>query len=207
MLTREEEEEDRRVVTALRRVGVRIDGIYDLVNRPKTPDAALPVLVMHLGETEQPRIKEGIVRALSVREARGLAGPALIREFRKLPFEPPRADAAQALKWAIANALSVTATDDLFEDIADLALDRRHGRARNPLAEALSIIDHPRVDGVLLRLLDDDQVFGHAIVALGRRRTHAAAERIEPFLSHREAWIRTAARKALRRIDTAKEPR
>jgi len=55
----------------------------------------------------------------------------------------------------------------------------------------------------LLELLQDDEVSGHAIVALGLLKSSAAREPLEPFLNHPRAWVRKEARKAIGRIDTA----
>jgi hypothetical protein len=52
-------------------------------------------------------IKEGIIRALTARQARGVADGWLIAEFRRLG--PADGDTALSLKWAIGNALSVVA--------------------------------------------------------------------------------------------------
>ncbi len=60
------EKEDEAVVAALRRVGLDVQSVYDLVNM-KTPDpAAVPVLI-------------------EVPEARPVAAPPLLREFLSLP--------------------------------------------------------------------------------------------------------------------------
>ncbi len=52
-----------------------------------------------------------------------------------------------------------------------------------------------------IELLDDDDVAGHAVMALGRLKAPRAREKPEPFLSHPRTWVRAEARKALAKIE------
>jgi HEAT repeat protein len=54
---------------------------------------------------------------------------------------------------------------------------------------------------VLIDLLDDDEVVGHAIIALGKLKSKKAYPAIERFATHPKAWIRKEAKKALARIE------
>jgi HEAT repeat protein len=152
------------------------------------------VLLRLLPQGLDDNIKEGIVRALTVREARGIAAKPLIREFE-------RVESTSQLKWAIANALVEVADENAFEDIARLARDKRHGESRQMLALALGGIKKARASDVLIDLLEDDEVAGHAIIALGKLRVKEARRRIEQFLNHPMPWVRTEAKRALERID------
>ncbi len=195
--------DDKRIVDALRGRGFKLSSIYDLVNSKQAYPEAIPVLVMHLSEVEDLAVKEGLVRALTVKEARGLAGPALVREFEKLPYEGAEIDRVQMLKWAIGNALSVVASDSEFSDVVELLRDRRHGKAREMLAIALGRLSDPRGSAVLQEMLEDEQVAGHAIMALGRLGAREARAQIEKFLDDKRSWVRREAKKALERIDKA----
>jgi HEAT repeat protein len=104
------------------------------------------------------------------------------------------------IKWAIGNALSVVADDRVFEQLAAIAEDKRHGHDREMVALALGNMKDPRAVDVLVRLLDDDQVAGHAIMALGKLRARGVRSKIEPFLDHPKTWVRREARKALKRM-------
>jgi len=50
-------------------------------------------------------------------------------------------------------------------------------------------------------LLEDEDVAGHAVIALGNLRAKQARGKIEALLRHKKAWIRGEAGKALRKID------
>lgn len=193
------EKEDQRVATELRAVGIKVDGVYDLVNSRRSYKEAIPVLVKLLPSIQEPRIKEGVVRALAVKEAVGEeVARAMIREFEAIdPGAPP---VEQGLKWAIANTLSVVARDSMFEEVTALARDERHGKAREMLAEALAHMKDPRAVDVLVELLNDDEVAGHAVVALGKLKARAAKPAIERFLGHPKPWVRKEAERALAKI-------
>lgn len=196
------EKEDQRVTAELQKVGIRVNGVYDLVNSRRSYKEAIPVLVKLLPSVKDDRIKEGVVRALAVKEAvGGDVSRAMIREFEGIsPSAPP---SMQALKWAIANTLSVVARDPVFEEIAALARDKQHGKAREMLAVALGNMKDSRAIDVLVKLLNDDEVAGHALMALGKLKAEKAKPAIERFLDHPKPWVRKEAERALRKIEKA----
>lgn len=161
---------------------------------------AIPVLVEWLqrAEDEVPsaqraKFREGLVRALTVRQARGTAGLPLLREFR-------RADATPDYRWAVGNALEVTSVDEDFGQLAELAADRSFGADRQMAVLALGRMSDPRAVGILIGLLDDETVVGHALMALGRLRAGEAREAIEQRLEHPKPWVRKEAAKALAKL-------
>src|SRR5262245_8524130 len=99
--------DDEAVVAALKRAGIAVVNIYDLL-RDGTPPAAIPVLLALLPTVESLRVKETIVRAVTTEHARGLAAPPLLGEFARLVEREPSPE-LEILLWAIANALSETA--------------------------------------------------------------------------------------------------
>lgn len=188
--------DEQPVVHALAGIGLRVESIADLFNKKQSYARAVPILLEWLPKVTSMDVKEDIVRALSVRWARPAAALPLVEEFR-------RADdyRGAALKWAIANALSVVADDRVFEAVADLARDRRHGKAREMLAFALGNMVNERAVDVLIELLSDEETAGHAIMALGRLKAARAKEKIAEFRNHDKAWIRRETHKALRNIE------
>jgi len=187
-------QEDLIVVKALQKVGMEVKSVYDLVNTSQRYEAAIPVLLELLPKVKEEVIKEGIVRALTVKEARCRASGPLINEFKW-------ADCHQVnLKWAIGNALSMVADDNVFAELVDLAKDKKHGQAREMLMLALANMKNPQVIDVLIEFLKDEEVAGHAITALGKLKTIKAQKAIEPFLDHQKTWIRKEASKALSKI-------
>jgi HEAT repeat protein len=173
--------------------GIWVTALEELVSRDADEyKEALPILIRWLGDTSSEALKEDIVRTLSTPRAQPLAGAVLIQEFRKA-----RRD---GLRWAIANALSVVADDRHFESIVGMIGDREYGKAREMLVIALARVRDPRADEVLMNLLTDEELVGHAVIALGERRSAEAKDRLERLTTHRKKWIRTEAKKALQMI-------
>ena len=190
--------DDLRIVDALRAAGIHVSSVFDLVNAPQ-PDA-IPVLLTFLNQDMDQRVKEGVVRALSIREARPTALRRMISEFK-------RPNINDSLRWAIGNAIEVLATEDALPQLVELVRDKRYGRARQMVVLGIGKLKGARRDAgardALTLLLEEDEVRGHAIAALGRLRIPSAREKIEQFAVHPNAWIRREAKKALERIDKA----
>ncbi len=66
---------------------------------------------------------------------------------------------------------------------------------------ALGNMHDPRATDVLIEMLDDDDVAGHALLPLGRRRAHHARDKIVRFLTDERAWVRNDAKRALAKLD------
>ena len=125
-------------------------------------EAAAPILIEWLPRVTDPSLKETIARSLTgIRTDRADAAKAIVAEFRAAPgsdeFGP---------KWAYANALATIADAEIADDLLEVIRDRRHGRTREMLCDALKRTGDPRGPDVLIDLIDDDDVSGHAISAL-----------------------------------------
>jgi hypothetical protein len=188
-------------VDDLAKVGLAVEGPWDVVNTRQSYRAAVPVLLDWLGRVdaevsgpERAGFREALVRSLAVKEARGRAGPALVREFR-------RRGVSSEYRWAVGNALEVVADDALYDDVAELAGDPSYGRDRQMVVLALARTKDPRAVEVLIRLVEDDSVVGHALMALGRLKAARARTTIEGCLNHPQPWVRREAKKALAKFD------
>jgi HEAT repeat protein len=118
-------------------------------------------------------------------------------------FEQAEDPTGAGLRWAIGSALEVLANDEIADGMIKLATDRRYGKAREMVVVGLGKLRDARVIDVLLNLLSDDEVVGHAVMALGKLRARTARSRIEPLLNHPKPWVRKEAKKALANIDKA----
>ena len=193
--------EDRENVrAALEQVGVEISDIWDLVNSRATPKPAVDTLIGLLTEIEDPKIKEGIVRALADRKARGIAVRPLLEAMGE-------SHGNRSLCWAIGNTLSVLVqpSDEVFEELEALIVDSDLGAGRQMLTDALVKVRHPRAVEVLLSILNQEEMTGHAINALGRLRALDARTPIAAHLESPNRWVRKEAKKAIARIDESKQ--
>jgi hypothetical protein len=97
------------MVAEIRAAGYDVDSVWDLVNNVPHPVLerrftggyvdAYPILVRHLRLPHHPRIREGVIRALTVRDGGPLVEAALLSALQ----EETRAE----LKWVLGNALRV----------------------------------------------------------------------------------------------------
>jgi HEAT repeat protein len=104
------------------------------------------------------------------------------------------------LRWTIGNALDVLADDSSFDDFVELVRDRRYGKARQMVVLGLGKSKRPEAVDVLLGLVDDPDVDGHAVKALGKLKAPSARTALQAKLDDKRAWVRAEARKALAKL-------
>lgn len=187
------------ILADLSAVGYDVGSLADLRDSGVRYREAVPVLVAWLGRVSDRRVKEQVVRALSVPWAKPFASQPLIREFTETTTTT---DPTGSLRWAIGNALWVLFDDNHFEAFANLAVDRRYGEARQMVVLAWGKSKKPEAVDVLLSLVDDSDVDGHAVQALAKLKTLAARTAFESKLDDRRACVRNQARKGLTGLST-----
>ena len=67
----------------LQDANIIVNNIYDLVNTKEAYPEAIHVLIGLIEEINDFNIKQGIVRALTVKEAKGKANYTLLKEYNK----------------------------------------------------------------------------------------------------------------------------
>jgi len=95
------------MVAEMRRLGYDIDSVWDLVNSTPHPnlvrrfvgpyERAYPILMRHLDVPHHAAVREGIIRALTVKDGGRTVEAALLREFER--------ETDPMLMWVLANAL------------------------------------------------------------------------------------------------------
>lgn len=159
---------EQPVVSALRAAGFAVDSVWDLVNTATPYPAAIPVLLAHLPTTEHPRVREGIVRALSVKEAGNAAWEPLLRQLEaSATWEEGH---ATGLRDALANALAVLAVRDRTTDLLQLLRDQRYGTARIFFLDALGKVGDDTALPVLTEFEREGELGDHARRASARIR-------------------------------------
>ena len=149
------------VVEALNGVGVVVESVWDLVNTATPYPDALPVLLAHLQRDYPDRVREGIARALAVRDAR-FGWDRLIRLYQD---EPSGTDT----KIGLAAALAAAADREVIGDVITLAQDAKHGQSRLLLLRALKRSKAPEARAALAELEDDPELTGEVRHLLKRR--------------------------------------
>lgn len=193
-------ESDQYIVAELSKIGVHVLSIFDLVKTKKSYPEAIPVLLNCLDRVDDPVVKEGLVRTLTVKEAEDVANKKLIQEFLAIPSSAPQPE--QILKWAIGNSLSVIATDADYADLVNIVTSKEHGKAREMVVVALGRMKNPEAGKVLTELLSDDVVVGHAAMALGNLRYLPALPVMKSLHNHQKPWVRKEIDKAVQKLSS-----
>ena len=161
-------EEEKGLLAELSEVGIHAASVWDLVNSGEEYPHAIPVLVCHLSLPYSTRVKEGIIRALTVDYAGHEAVRRLIAEFQK-----QNDDSEVSLKWVLGNAIATVARPGDADALVRLAADPSHGKARDMIVSALPRVvrDKAYLDAVLRRLMSDDDVteVAHRVMLEQRR--------------------------------------
>ncbi|MBM3925835.1 MAG: HEAT repeat domain-containing protein [SAR202 cluster bacterium] len=190
--TAEAKEAAAPLLRELADIGVNVESIWDLVNYNFDYRQAVPILIDWLPRMQNIRVREAIVRALTVKFASPAAIYPLLIEFEC---------GSEFIKWEVGNALAEVADKSVFDDILRLVKEPQHGTARQELIISLGRLKDKRAIPTLVNLLRDPDVQGHAINALRLLSATEARSAIEPFLAHEKAWIRREAKSALGKFD------
>ena len=172
--------------------GVEIENINDLMRIDKRHKDLVPILVKHLREIDDESDKEFLVRCLGVKGFTQASRP-LIQEFY---------DASKpSYKWAIGNTLSMIQDREVVTDLVKIVQEKKHGTARRMIVSGLGIYrTEESVKKVLIELLNDDDVFGHALSAMAKMGDEKLRRYIEPFTNHETTWVRNKAKKAIEKF-------
>lgn len=193
------------LVAELAAADVQVRDVWDLVNTAERYPAAIPVLLRWLDQVsgmppnnEREKLREGIIRALSVPYARPTAARPLIEQFRTAPGV-----SGLGMGWVIGSALGVVADHTVADGMIELLCDRSLGRAREMLCEAVPRIAKHRPDivPVMRSLLDDESIRPFVIQTLGILRDIESRDEIARYAQSNQALTRKKVNVALRRID------
>ncbi|WP_185153867.1 HEAT repeat domain-containing protein [Dysgonomonas sp. 520] len=186
------------IVEKLAEVGIIVSSIDDLVNTRMRYPQAIQVLVDLLNyDYEHLGIKEGIVRSLTVKEAKRIANMPLLNEFKKMKYNH------LSYCWAIGNAFTVIIQEDDVDHILEIVKDKRNDYSRQMFILALAKIKSRKsdIEDVLIPLLGDNSITGHIITTLGNLKSEKAKSKIELFLNHEKPYYRKNAKNALTKIE------
>lgn len=179
----------------LSKAGIVVNDVYDLVNTKAPYPKAIPILINSLREgISERKIKEGVIRALGVKEAKGIAGPVLLTEFYNTPNDD------QIARWVIGNAMTVVVTRDEVDEVLEIVKDKTNGMSRQMFVYALSGFRSDEIEDTIIQLLSDDDVVIHALKVLRRWKSKKAMEEIIKLLDHPKPVVRSLAKDVLKKI-------
>jgi len=125
-------------------------------------ERAAPIIVAWLPRILDANVKGAMVMSLAgQRSARGEGARCLLEEFHR-----PEYSTHSTLLWSIGSTMATLAGPADADDIIEILQDRSRGTARQMFCDALMRTHDPRRVSVLIDLIDDDDLSGHAICAL-----------------------------------------
>ena len=145
------------VVSDLLAAGLGVESVWDLVNTGESYTAVLPILVDHLPRAYPAAIREGIARALAVKESRPW-WDTLTRFYR--------AETDQRVRGGLAAAIAASATDDVLGELIDLVRQDNNGESRVILLSVLERSSNVLAGQVLQELTTDPLLGKQARISL-----------------------------------------
>lgn len=168
--------------------------INDLKKIGKKDKILIPVLLKWIDKFDDPDDKTWLARCLTVKgyiEA--------TERLLKLYYE---LDEKKSDKWAVGNALCVIEDKRYVDEYIKIITNKENGISRQMIVYGMGAYrDEEKVKKVLISLLDDEKVNGHAIYALSKFKDIELIKYIEPFLNHKMTWKRNEAKKAIKKLE------
>ena len=188
------------VEDALRAAGSPSTDLIYMANTRKSYPAAIPVFIEWLPRVKTLAIRETIVRALTVKEARRRAEKVIVAEFDRTLNEP--VSGKDGYLWAIGNALRHLASPALANEIRHFLGNSGSGTARKMLCLAAAKAKDQKAIPTLLDLLDSYDIMPFAAAALASLRAHEAIPKLKAIYlaGGHNSWVRRELRNALRRL-------
>lgn len=182
----------------LRAAGYDVESENDFLTAKVIPPDAVRVMLRHLMVVSDSGLQDSLVRGLTAKRVRLVpeAAPTLIKLFR-------REDCPLFLRWTIGNALSEIADERVMDDLIQIVQNKEYGMSRQMCAVALGQFAEPRVISTVISGLEDDEIVGHCVIALGKLRSADATPHLQRMAAHPKAWVRAEAKRALRQIENA----
>ena len=158
------------LVAALNDAGFPVKSVWDLVNTAEPYPRAIATLLAHVDADYPDKVREGILRALAVPEAR-VGWDQLLRVFEAAP---PTIDVS-GVRFAAALALAAAADDSVMPEVLRIMGDGSYGIDRLALLPTLQ--RSPREDAArLLEALKSDPVLGRELKLRRRLQRHKSPE-------------------------------
>jgi len=192
--------ENEFIVMELRNAGFKVSDLFDLVNFKQT-DFGYINLLLDLLDSEKvtdPIIKDGIIRAVTVRKAKGIAETKLLEYYNSLKTEKEK----ELIGWSVGNWFEYLYSDSYFEQIKEISTDKNNGMSRQMFVLALGKTKKHKSESekLLLELTFDNQVALHAVIALGKLKLSNSIERLTELTTDKNKTIKKEAIKALKKI-------
>jgi hypothetical protein len=132
------EADQKPLVAALTAAGRPVKSVWDLVNTAEPYPEAILVLAEHLSHPYHFRTREGIARALTVKEARGAAARVVLAELMKISETKDAVE--DDYRAALANALVRIGDASMLEDVRQMLGDPHYAKVQSELEKLIKAI-------------------------------------------------------------------
>jgi hypothetical protein len=163
-----------------------------------------PLLIEIFNRLSDPMLKLEVAQKLALSSKTPEVEKLLLAAFAE--DVPSSALARDSYRWGLASVLESIASKQStnVSSYLEFATDgEKYGKSREMIVLALAKLDGATIDDALIGLLADDGVYGHAIIALGKRKSEKALPSIRRFEVDPKPWVRKEALKARSRIERA----
>jgi HEAT repeat protein len=191
------------LVKEVNNTGRNIKTINDLIKIGPEDKDLIPIMLKYLKNTEDEVDKEYLVRCLSVKGFSEIS-TILLSEF----YNAKR----NGYRWVIGNAFCLIRDSSILDEMLQIVVQKKYDSSRQMIVYGLGKYKDERVKKVLIELLDDDLVRGHALHALADLKDKSLIPIIEQYLNFDKSadkgintYIKNAAKKALKRLEKVKD--
>lgn len=185
------EENKAMIITGLRKRGYSINSINDLMRMSSKERDLIPFLIGLLEQFTDENDKEFIVRCLGVKGFQEII-PKLLEEFKTAK--------GNSYRWAIANSINIIHDMTIEQELITLSENKKYGTGRQMLVLSLGCYKTDSSIKCLRGLLQDEEVRGHALRALGKCGNAEVLPDIEKYCDSDNRWIRKEALNAVDKI-------
>lgn len=185
------EENKAMIITGLRQRGYSINSINDLMRLSSKERKLIPFLTGLLERFTDENDKEFIVRCLGVKGFREII-PKLLEEFKTAK--------GNSYRWAIVNSINIIHDMTIEQELIALSENKKYGTGRQMLVLSLGCYKTDSSIKCLRDLLQDEEVRGHSLRALGKCGNSEVLPDIEKYCDSDNRWIRKEALNAADKI-------
>ena len=166
---------------------MQVDGFL-----PKYKKTILPIAMRYYRESDMRNEKRYFLGLLSYKGF-DEAVPLLLRDFYS---GNPLCD-----RWVLGDSLYSIRSELYAGDYMAIIGNPAYGKDRQMIVLLVGKLRIEAAIPILIRLLEDEGVRGHAIGALGNYKKEELRQEFERFLNHKNSYIRRDALNALKKLD------
>jgi len=149
--------EDELITMELIKVGFKVSSLFDLINYKTTDIGFINLLIAYLDSDKisDPIIKDGIIRAITVKKAKGLVEEKLLDYYNSLELEK------ELIGWSIGSWFEFLYSDLYFYQIKKIIENKKNGASRQMFIMALCKTKEYKLEAekLLLKLTFDAKLF------------------------------------------------